>query len=370
MSTPIRTLLYLLLSVTILVVPLQSAQASDEPLPAYLQQAQQAVGQVLSRSAELPELSDDTLFAQNSLRNAEAEYKKNLGWSGKLDQKAEPVVRFLADSARLQALVLLARIGRHDQEKEKLRLDGLITVTRAQIKVFDDLVAQVKTLKKQAADQASQVASQKANIASLTAELAAKGSAISSSDQKTTELLKALDEQKKATAASEQRVIALTQELEAARQQTAHLQATGEQLAAEKRQKSFEAEVGRLGGIVKAAAAGLTVTYPRSQILKVTGKSTTLAAAGDSMVGKLVQLLNTYPEYRLKIRVHGFGKPTRSEDAAATDQMARFIREAMLTKGKLEQSTVEALGVGAAEPVYPKHNVEANRRVELIFLKK
>lgn len=344
--------------------------AEDEPLPTYLQQAQNAVAQVLAKGSEQPELKDDILIAQNSLRNAEAEYKKNLGWSGKLDQKAEPTVRYLADVARLQASVLLARIGKQDQDKERSRLGGLITTTKAKIKVFDDLAAQVKSLKKQSADQANLISSLNAKVASLNAELSAKGSAISSSDQKTGELLKALDEQKKATASSEQRVAALTQELEGLKQQTAQLQATGEQLAAEKRIKAFEAEVGKLGGIVKSTAAGLSVTFPRSQLLKVTGKSTTLTSDGDKQVLKLAELVKTYPEYRIKLRVHGFGQPSRHEDAAATDHMARFIREGLLTKGKLEQATVEALGVGSAEPAYPRGNIEGNRRVEIIFVKR
>lgn len=344
--------------------------AADEPLPAYLQQAQNAVSQVLSKGSERAELKDDILIAQNSLRNAGAEYQKNLGWSGKLDQKAEPTVRYLAEVARLQASVLLARIGKQDQDKEKSRLDGLITATKAKIKIFDDLVAQVKTLKKQSADQTNQITSLNAKLASLNAELSAKGSVITSSDQKTTNLLKALNEQKKATASSEQRVAALTGELEVLKQQTAQLQASGEQLAAEKRIKDFEAEVGKLGGIVKATTTGLGVIFPRGQLLKATGKSTSLTPGGTTIVSKVAALLKAYPEYRIKLRVHGFGKPTRTEDIAATDQMARFSREALLATGKLEPGTVEALGVGTAEPMYPKANVVGNRRVEIIFVKK
>lgn len=351
--------------VSMVICPL--AFSNEEPAPPYLQQAQRAVNDAVTKGQELPELNDDLLIARNSLRNAEAEYKKHLGWTGKLDQKAEPAVRYLAETARLQAAVLLAQIGKHEQQKEKARLDGLIAATSAKIKIFDDLVLHVKTLKKQSVDQTKQVSSLNAKVASLNAELAAKGTAITSSDQKTTELLKALDEQKKATASSEQRLAALTQELEGLRQQTAQLQATGEQLSAEKRIKSFEAEVGRLGGIVKPTAAGLSTTFPRAQLLKTTGKSTTLTPAGDGTVSKLAELIKAYPEYRIKLRVHGFGQPARNEDAAATDQMARFMREALLNKGKLEPAAVEALGVGAAEPAYPKGNVEGNRRVEIVF---
>lgn len=344
--------------------------AADETLPDYLQQAKNEVSQAMSKGVDLPELSDDILIAQNSLRNAEAEYKKNLGWSGKLDQKAEPTVRYLAEVSRLQASILLARLEKNNQEKEQSRLQGLIAATKSKIKVFDDLEAQAKSLKKQNADQANQINSLNAKAASLAAELSAKGSVISSSDQKTTELLKALDEQKKATSASEQRVAALSLELNELRQQTAQLQASGEQLAAEKRIKSFEAEAGKLGGIVKTTAAGLAVTFPRSQILKATTKSTSLTPAGTTTITKLAEIITTYPEYILKVRIHGFGQPSRNETAAATDQMARFVRESLLNKGKFEPSTVEALGIGSAEPAYPKNNVEGNRRVEIIFVKK
>ncbi len=344
--------------------------AADEPLPPYLQQAQNSVAQVLSKSIGMPQHSDDILIAQNSLSIAEAEYKKNLGWSGKLDKEAEPTVRYLADTAQLQASVLLARIGKSNQEKEKNRLESLIASTKGKIKVFDDLVSQVKNLKKQTADQASQISSLNSKLSSLNAELAAKGSAITSSDQKTTDLLKALDEQKKATASSEQRANSLTQELETLKQQAAQLQATGEQLAAEKRLKSFEVEIGRLGGAVKTTATGQTVTFSRTQLLKITPKSTTLTPSGDGITTKIAELIKSYPEYRIKIRVHGFGQPTRNENAAATDQMARFIREKLLNKGKLEPATVEALGVGAAEPAFPKNNVVGNRRVEVVFIKK
>jgi flagellar motor protein MotB len=352
-------------------LPLPSAWSKEPTLPDYLENANTQVVNASSVGGKYAELADDILIARNAIRTANSEYEKNLGtFSGKLDPKAEPAIRQLAEMARLQAALVIAKVGALYQDKERIRLEGQILDTKAKIKVFDDLVAKVKALKKQAADQGNQIASLNAKVASLNAELSAKGSAITTSDQKTSELLKALDEQKKATASSEQRVATLSQELEGLKQQLAQLQTATEQLSTEKRIKAFEAEIGKLGGIVKATAAGLTITFPRSQMLKVTGKSTTLTANGDNTLSKVADLMKTYPEYRIKLRVHGFGQPTRSEDASATDQMARFMREALLTKGKFEPSVVEALGVGAAEPIFPKKNVEGNRRVEFIFVKK
>jgi chromosome segregation ATPase len=350
---------------------LTSAWSKEPDLPDYLGNANTQVNNAATVGGKYAELADDILIARNAIRTANSEYEKNLGaFSGKLDPKAEPTIRQLAEMARLQAALVIAKAGAINQDKERIRLEGLILETKAKIKVFDDLVAKAKAFKKQAADQESQIASLNAKVASLNAELSAKGSAIMSSDQKTSELLKALEEQKKATASSEQRVAALSRELEGLKQQLAQLQTTTEQLSTERRLKAFEAETGKLGGIVKATGAGLIVTFPRAQMLKVTGKSTTLTASGEGTLSKVAELMKTYPEYRLKLRVHGFGQPTRSEDASATDQMARFMREDLLTKGKFEPSMVEALGVGAAEPIFPKKNVEGNRRVEFIFVRK
>jgi len=368
---PNNLICILLIAALLLSLPLPSAWSKEPARPDYLENANTQVANASSVGGKYAELADDILIARNALRTANSEYEKNLGtFSGKLDPKAESTVRQLADMAILQAALVSAKAGAIYQDKERIRLEGLILDTKAKIKVFDDLAAKVKALKTQTADQVSQIASLNAKVASLDAELSAKGSAITSSDQKTAELLKALEEQKKATASSEQRVSALSQELEGLKQQMAKLQTTSEQLSAERRLKAFEADVGKLGGIVKATATGLTITLPRSRMLKVTGKSTTLTVDGDSTLSKVADLIKTYPEYHIKIRVHGFGQPTRSEDASATDQMARFMREALLTKGKFEPSMVEALGIGAAEPIFPKKNVEGNRRVEFIFVKK
>lgn len=367
-TTFLIRLIGILCMLSVLAAPMAWAKGQ---LPDYLETATTTVNTAASVGGSYPELADDILIAKNSIRNAQAEYEKNLGtFSGKLDEKAEPIVRQLAETARLQAALVIAKAGARNQEKERNRLESLIRATQAKIKVFDDLVTQVRELKKQTSDQTAKIASLEAKIASLEAELKAKGSAITSSDQKTANLLKALDEQKKATASSEQRVAALTQELDTLKQQTARLQVSREQLAAEKRIKEFEAEVGKLGGIVKPTTAGLGITFPRAQLLKTTGKSTTLTPDGTTVATKLVSLLKAYPEYRIKLRVHGFGQPARSEDTAATDQMARFTRDWLLEKGRLDQDDVEALGVGAAEPLYPKNNVEGNRRVEIIFVKK
>ena len=361
------------ITATSLLISLITTPAwSREPaLPDYLENANTMVANASTAASGLQELADDILIAKNTIRNANSEYSKNLGsFTGKLDEKAEPVIRQLAGMATLQASLIIARAGTKKQEKELTMVESLTKETQSKIKVFDDLVINIKSLNRSNADQATRINVLEAKAASLAAELAAKGSAITSSDQKTADLLKALDEQKKATSSSEKLVAALTQELEGLKQQKSQLLASEQKLSAEKRIKSFEAEAGKLGGIVKATSVGLSVTFPRSQFLKTTGKSTTITAEGDKNIGRITDIVKTYPEYRIKLRVHGFGQPARNEDASATDQMARFLREAIQTRGKLDPASVEALGVGSAEPAFPKNNIEGNRRVEIIFVKK
>lgn len=365
-QTTILLLISLCITACLSVTPLLAA----DPLPAWLQKAQTTVAQAALAADTVPELADDILIAQNSLRNAEAEYQKNLGWTGKLDQKAEPGIRHLAELARLQASVVLATSAQRTHERTTKQLEQRITETRARIGVFDDLTARIKAQKKQLADQTGQIGGLTSQVASLTAELAAKGSAITSSDQKTNDLLKALDEQKKATASSQQQLASLNQELEGLKKESAVRKAAEQKLAAANHQMSFELELYRLGGSVKTGDNAQSITFSRSRLLKVSGKSTTLTQEGTATITRLAELIKAYPEYRVKLRVHGFGQPARSEDAAATDQMARFVREALLSKGGFEPATVEALGVGAAEPIYPKNNVEGNRRVEILFVKK
>lgn len=365
----LTAILPLLCLFTILCLPVTPLQAAD-PLPEWLQKAQTTVAQAALAADAAPELADDILIAQNTLRNAEADYRKNLGWTGKLDQKAEPAIRHLAELARLQASVVLATSSQRTHERTTKQLEQRITETRARIKVFDDLNTQIRSQRKQMADQESRISGLKSQVASLTAELAAKGSAITSSDQKTNDLLKALDEQKKATASSQQQLASLTQELDNLKKETATLKAAGQKLTETNHQQSFELELYRLGGTVKSGDNAQSVTFSRSRLLKVSGKSTVLTPEGNTTVARLAELLKTYPEYRIKLRVHGFGQPARSEDAAATDQMARFVREALLSKGGFEPAAVEALGVGAAEPVFPKKEVEGNRRIEINFVKK
>ena len=378
MKTP-RTCIVLFALLGLCSVPV--VHAAEAEFPEYISKAQVSIGQAEAKAGQLKGYSDDVLIARNFLRNAETEYKKNLSWSGKLDEKAEPTVRYFAAMAQLQASIILSRAERIAQEKERGRLEAQAEQVRNKIKVFEDKNAEINSLK-------AEVAKRDTTIAALNADLATKSASGSSAGQRVAELTGEVQTLKWSLTTTEQKAAELGAELdrqkkgaEKANVEIAQLKAElarkgaeasqgQEQLQALNRARQFEAEVGKLGGVIRTGSDGITAIHTRASLVKSSAKSVTITPAGEKLGLALAELLRNYPEYRAVVKVHGFGQPAKSEDAAATDQMARLLREVAVGKGKLDPGAVEALGVGQADPIYPKSNPEGNRRVEITFVKK
>lgn len=379
---------YLVVIFTLFALCAAQYALAEEPLPDYIRKAQALIGQAESKAAELNDYADDVLIGKNYLRNAEAEYKNNLGWSGKLDQKVEPTVRYYASMAQLQASIILSRAERIAQEKERGRLEAQAAQVKGRIKVFDDKNATISALKGEIVKRDATIADLNKKIAGLNADLATKSASGSSAGQKVAELSGEVQTLKWSLSTAEQKAAELGAELDRQKknvekgsaeiaQLKAELAKKGaeasqgqEQLQALNRSQQFVAEVGKLGGVMKAGTDGITAIFTRASLIKASARSVTVTAGGEKLGLALAELLRGYPEYRALIKVHGFGQPAKSEDAAATDQMARLLREVAVGKGKLDPADVEALGVGQSEPAYPKSNPEGNRRVEIGFVKK
>jgi flagellar motor protein MotB len=365
---------------------------AEEPLyPEYVRNARNLVDKAEAKSSELNSFTDEILIARNFIKNLEAEYKKNLGWSGKLDEKAEPTVKYFATMAEIQASVVLARAGKVALDKERSRMEQQLVEVKSKIKVFDDKNAEIAAIKKGLTELNSALLALKEEKEQLIAKSSAQGSdvnvkstALATAERRVAALSTELESCLKALAASEKKSAELTAEQEQDRKEIGRLKADLAALAAAKgavesqskeqidslnRQKDFVAEVGKLGGVIKAASDNMTVIFVRSAMLKAP-KNDTLTADGGKAVQRISELLAKYPEYRVKLKVHGFGSPPKNEDASSTDRMARLIREALLVKGKFDPAVVEALGAGSVEPIYPKNNPEGNRRVEVTFVKR
>ncbi len=366
--------------------------AADEPVyPAYVQAAQSLVEKASSRAADLQNFTDEVLIARNFIRNAEAEYKKNLSWTGTLDPKAEPTVRYFSAMAELQASVVLSRAGKISQQQERSRLEGQVAELKSRIKIFDDKNAEISRLRDEAgrssssiADLTKQLASAKdengrlaLRVASLEADLGARTLTGSAADQKIAGQMAEIQSLKQSVLTAGAELDKARAEITRLKRDVASLAAakgavesqSREQIEALNRHKEFVSEVGSLGGVLKPGSDTMTVIFVRSAMLK-SPKNDMLTAEGEKTLGKISELLKKYSEYRAKLKVHGFGQPAKSEDASATDRMARLIREALLEKGKFDPAAVEALGAGSAEPIYPKSNPEGNKRVEVTFVKK
>ena len=391
-----KTLRYLLVVCAVCFVSATYSAAADQ-MPDYMLKAQSLIAQANSKAAGLNEFSDAVLIGQNYLRRAEAEYKKNLSW-GKVEQKAEPTVRYYADMARIQASIVLSQVGKIEQEKEQLRLEGLINEVKAKLKVFDDKTASITTLKGElvkrdsvlaalqatSAEQKKQLENKQLEIDRLTNKVSSLTAALLAAEAKIKGGATELKIGQEATAALGQKLTDVTKNLDASKAETARLRGelaalaaqkgavesqSQEQIQALKRSQEFLAEVGKLGGVIKTGSDSMTVMFTRSAMIKAP-KNDTLTAEGANVVARIAAVLKDYPEFRVKLKVHGFGQPAKNEDPSATDRMARLIREALLVKGKFDPATVEALGAGAVEPIYPKNNPEGNRRVEVTFVKR
>lgn len=388
----------------IMVFMIQAAPAfADEPTyPAYLLKAQSQVQKAASAASELSSVTDDVLIAQNLVRNAEAEFKKNLSWTGKLEATAEPTVRYFASMAELQASFVLSRAAKNQQEKELKAIEGQIAQVKSKIKVFDDKNEEIAALKKGITELNSELLALKsekeqfiAKVAALEGNLATVSITLKTSQQKGTTLTTEAERCQASLVSSEKKIVELTAELDTSRnaaksereslnsevallkQELSKLalakgmseSQSREQIEALNRQKDFVNEVGKLGGVIKPGSDNMTVIFVRSGILKAP-KNDALTVDGDKVTERVVALLKKYSEFRIKLKVHGYGAPAKSEDASATDRMARLIRETLLVKGAFDPSMIEALGAGAAEPIYPKSNPEGNRRVEITFVKR
>jgi outer membrane protein OmpA-like peptidoglycan-associated protein len=379
--------------VVIALVLLGCATAyAEEPLyPDYVRNARNLVDKAEAKSLELNSFTDEILIAGNFIKNSEAEYKKHLGWSGKLDPAAEPTVRYFAAMAEIQASVVLTKVGKISQDKERSRLEQQLVEVKSKIKVFDDKNAEIAASKKVITELNSALSALKDEKEKLTArssalggDISAKSTALASAERRITTLSSELESCVKALAASEKKSAQLAADQEQTRGEIGRLKADLASLAAAKgvaesqskeqieslnRQKDFVAEVGKLGGVIKAGSDNMTVIFGRSAMLKAP-KNDKLTADGDKAISRIVDLLKAYPEYRVKLKLHGFGQPANNEDASATDRMARLIRETLLIKGNFDPAVVEALGAGSVEPIYPKNNPEGNRRVEVTFVKR
>ncbi|MDD2856109.1 MAG: OmpA family protein, partial [Desulfuromonadaceae bacterium] len=298
--------------------------------------------------------------------------------------------------------IVLSQIGKIDQEKEQLRLGGLIKEQQAKIKVFDDKVAAIaslnvqllenkKQLEERAAENKNLVAAKKveadqlnAGIAARDRELEVRKSALATAESRIEALTAEVASKQRDISALELKLVNSGKSLDAAKVEAVRLNSelkslsarnsavvtqSQEEIQALKRSQEFVADAGQIGGTIKSGTDNMTVIFLRSALF-IAPKNKSVSPEGEKKLQLVLDLLNKYPEFNVKISVHGFGTPSKNENAAATERMAKLVHAYLIEKGGLVSDRVEASGAGTAEPLYAKNNSEGNKRVEFAFVKK
>jgi outer membrane protein OmpA-like peptidoglycan-associated protein len=112
----------------------------------------------------------------------------------------------------------------------------------------------------------------------------------------------------------------------------------------------------------KLTATGMTLIIPRRDLIKT--PTLRMAPESEIIIGNIAALMKKYPEIKAQLKVHSFGKPDKTENTKATEQMAGMLKEALVKSG-VAAANLDVSGAGSSTPLYSKSAVEDNKRVEI-----
>ncbi|PKN18489.1 MAG: hypothetical protein CVU71_13460 [Deltaproteobacteria bacterium HGW-Deltaproteobacteria-6] len=359
----------IVLTMLLMILPINGhVFAQSDDLNFIMQKAKSSVEKILSRSHETKPFTADVESAQNYLKKAEAELKAKTNWRGKVEEAAIPTVKHYANMAEVMCQVVLSRLEKVNQEQENSRLEKLIPETEAKIKIFDAKNKEIKLLKDELAKPrgdmknisselsalklekisiAKEVSSLKADNANLTGQVAALNGVVTSlrndvvDKTKTIEDLKTLQSQKGEDAVKIQNKVRELNKV-----------------------SSFWQAVSKMDALSKMTATGMTLIIPRHDLIKTPAMK--LAPGSGIIIDSIADLIKRYPDVKAQLKVYGFGKPDKTENTKATENMAGMLKEAFVKAG-VATAGISASGAGTAEPLYSKSAVEENKRVEITF---
>jgi hypothetical protein len=312
-----------------------------------IEQAKTNLDNLTKNRADSKDYQDDIISAQNYLKVAENEYKKNIGILGGLNDEAEPTVRHYAAMADITVAIVTARLNTADQIREKETTDGKIRAMKARIKVFEDKNTEIERLKRETGSTKSSLSSQVVALQAEIASLNQNRDDLTSENKKLKDELSGIKSQKGAEFVQVQ-----------------------SRLTAATKTRELLAAISKLGLVARISADGATLVIPRSAFFKTTRKGLDLAPGADRIAGDIGAVAIKYPEYRLDVKVFGYGKPTKNEDIKATGAMANRLKILLLEKGKMSASSLEASGAGTTPALFAGTTGDANRRVEFTFVNK
>ncbi len=340
--------------------------AQSDDVHFIMQKAKASVEKILSRSHETKPFTAAVLSAQNYLKKAESTLNANTNWRGKVNEAGIPTVKHYANMAEIMCQVVLSRVEKANQEQENARLEKLIPETEGKIKVFDVKNKEIKLLREEIAkpkgdmknisrelsalklekiDMTKEISSLKNEKANLTGQVSALNGVVVSLKNEVVDKTKKIDELSLSLAGK-----------------------TGEDVVKTKNKlnslNSFWQDVNQINVLSKLTATGITLIIPRRDLIKTPAMK--LAPESEKMIGNIAGLMKKNPDIKAQMKVHGFGKPDKTENAKATEKMAAMIKDALIKAG-VDAAKVDIAGAGTAAPLYSKSAVEDNKRVEIIF---
>jgi DNA repair exonuclease SbcCD ATPase subunit len=295
------------------------AWADMEQVGFAIQKAKTFIVKVKAKSEEMKAPADELRQAGIFLERAEATLKNNTSLLGKLRKEAEPEILHYAEMAEISASIALSRLERISQEQENARLEKMIPELESKIKVFKDKETEIQRLTEEVKKpkgslqvmsselalmkkERTELADQAARLKLERENLNGKLEALQSENRRLKDDLKAIETQKGSDIV----------------EMRTNLQRTDRQLA-------FFKALGKMDYLAKLTANGCTFILPRKDLIKVSAKGPILKA---------------------------------------TETMAQLLKQALMKNG-VQESTLDATGVGQGTALFSKGAVEDNRRVEI-----
>ncbi|MDI6727888.1 MAG: hypothetical protein QMD44_03040 [Thermodesulfovibrionales bacterium] len=356
-----------LLVLVIIFFNVSTGIAADKEKVFYQIEKARSIIKEFTAKPESVNYADDITVAWNYIKIAETEFQKNTNILGKLSDQAVPTIIHYANMAELTIRIALSRLEKAGHEKEISRLEGLISDIKAKIKVLEDKDAEIIRLKKEVEKAKSDITKLPSEISKekdseierLSKEVSALKSEKEELNTNLTSLKKELGDKNKAFEA-------LQTELKYKLTELTKMQKDLHSLG---KLKEFLDVVGMLGVPVRTSENGITIIIPRRDFIKITSKGAVLSPGSEKVIGQLVSLIKRFPEYRIVLKVYGFGQPAKNEGMKATEHMAIMVKDALLQRGNIAAEMITAES-GGNIPIFPKDAVELNRRVEITFLTK
>ncbi len=331
------------------------AQAADKAkVLLAIENTKTNLGNLVEKSAGGKEYQDDIITAQNYLKLAESEYKKNIGIMGDLKDDAEPTIRHYTDMANITVAIVMSRIEKGNQIREAEEIDQSILKMKARIKVFDDKNAEIERLKAESGSTRGTVDSVSKELAALKSENALLKKDVLVKEKTIGDLM---GDNKK-----------VKDDLDGiVAQKGVEFVQVQSKLASATKAREFLIDISELGQVTRISTAGATLVIPRDNFVKTAKKGPALVLGAEKIAGDIAAVVAKNPEYRLDLKVYGYGAPQKNEDVKATETMATVIKNLLLEKGKINASLLNASGAGTLPALFPKDAGNANRRVEITF---